>query len=829
MRKLDDIFSQRDFYHVLERSGLISPMSPEDIVEAWNGSPWSSETEKVYRLPNNAIWRRMVSNSFLGKMARDEWAHNLAAILVFHSSKLTAIQIISTITRLQSLAEGDLHLRKLISKYVSVPMKQQNVNSGTREWQSWVEIESIPGFLKVSAMSEEDINNQVKEWLTENYFKSNETDEFVQSRVDDFYDNNFKHSANPSAESFVAWYNNPQNWATQGSTDEKLTFGKVAKSFKKNKNLMWLKHGPEYYIAMGMITDGWFHPSYEFEKREKKKIRAVVGDGDYRYVMTRYVIYLISLNSKTDCTIFNQLSSRRQADWMNRTYDNAGRNRVEAPYDAEKFDHMIEQRVIRAHAEAMCRIALEVLPNRVQPQDSTYENDKIDSWVIGWVARNTVRTVVWPSREDADTPKVSDGAIVRVLEWMRGERKEIPLRALRQRHVPVKYRVKSGFISGWAGTAVLTSAESGSRAVAAARLASVNLVEITSSGDDVAAAMSTWNAALRWVATMGLLGYPYNASKFWMGRPTEFLRTIYISQEPWRYAGGYVNRAIGTLLYRNPLTVDDTEDSFNDMITRYATCMGRGAPKESCLTWLEEEVASVVAIKTKSQRSIKVARELLSTPRALGGLGHAYYDGTGRLAIVSRVNYPKVENKVLTQRSLEQTRLLVGKNKAAERMASIFTAQVLERQPRVDWDLVKRDEVTETESVARTTQRQSPVWRHSAPRSLILIDLPAVIRHMGDRFADFFENPTEVVRLMRMSRAAFITLLTGGEDKITPTGYLTHPTIAKVWLEQYMDELYGSAQRRAAHTKGELRTIELSVERRMREAIVSYDRISIHA
>jgi hypothetical protein len=374
----------------------------------------------------------------------------------------------------------------------------------------------------------------------------------------------------------------PGNWARSGSskTQERLTYTDsrgLRKKVGKNKwNAALIKPAAwvRQVLTTSDVTDLVQH-NVAVQKRETGKVRAVVASFDKMYLRMAFVAQYIEacLRGSTQSTLF--MSTRQISHmWTEMGQGTNRQSEVKIPLDQSHFDWQQNKRMLRVFIEVM-----EGFVRRNCPRRDEYLH-------VLWQIK--MGLVELDAYLDVHTSK----GLVRIL-------------------------IEKGIMSGWRWTALMDTffnlAEFHCALVGCSNLGIlVNVIRLVAQGDDDDITVATWGQAAAVWAMYRVMNFDINPGKFFVDwARNEFLRLV--AQD--NIVTGYLVRAVTSLLWRNPISVDPPR--------------GVIRATESAMGWLKAAQRGAEGWEELMYRDIsgangapeQLVRAWAHTPAAAGGLG----------------------------------------------------------------------------------------------------------------------------------------------------------------------------------------------------------------
>jgi hypothetical protein len=471
----------------------------------------------------------------------------------------------------------------------------------TVHWKYYVNIAVVGGYLAVP--DHEDFVEQVRDWVGKDRVHTAPDVNGVWSEAEFlrlFEEGVTKYvslapsvdRANRKAQSVKDWANAPVNWATSGSTDDKVhvvnyeTRRAGRRRTYKAAKTKWrsaLAMAPAEVVATVLTPLGRLkrQVAKAVEKRETLKVRAVMSSGNDIYLRMRYVQHWFAeaMGGHPETTL-HMSSTQAQNMWAKLSVLTNAPNLVSVPLDQSNFDHNVNLRQVAVLLKVMRSFISnharpDLVPNLVFVIDSLHQSLVVDKGVA-----------VVPARDGK--PEV-----------------EMP--------------IVNGILSGWALTAEWdTMTNAGTQYAVEAIMARIGFlskpVYRMFQGDDAALFFQSPAVAIATVELYREMGLDVNPSKFWVdvGRQ-EFLRQVIVGAG----VSGYPARAITSLLWRKPSSSDPPAGitRVREQLGNWSLLASRGGDRVECSRLASIDIINANAISLDQLTTIS------GTPASLGGLG----------------------------------------------------------------------------------------------------------------------------------------------------------------------------------------------------------------
>jgi hypothetical protein len=372
--------------------------------------------------------------------------------------------------------------------------------------------------------------------------------------------------------------------------------------------------------------------------------------------------------------------------------------------------------------------------------------------------------------------------------------------------------VTNGMISGHPLTSLLDSLMSLGIAAVVTYLRGVLPKSEAFSGDDAGLMVASKRDAVSTVVGYAAGEVSMNAKKNKISRDAdEFLRVV-TTARPMR-SFGYLGRAIGSVLFRNPLSPDRLSE-LDEIIGRWATLHARGLDRRVVLRWM---VSDLMGRLGAGQEQVT---EVLRTPRTLGGLGYLYLPTGGRLGIerVEEKDAPVIKVPVTSGSSMSYY------GSAAARVAA---SQVNGVDSVADLKFVEVKDIWPLR-VSVAVNPIKPIWKVGIDPMMGAIVLRERITDRKLRKSmseeeryDLLENGAEWAKLeKRMSRSIFLDMLMGRLKVPLPSGCILSDTVVSMKSKQWQNAAVHAMQTMRKGTQGMWLRISLFCENELRRELV---------
>jgi hypothetical protein len=620
----------------------------------------------------------------------------------------------------------------------------------------YVDLGRAGGFLEV--VDKSGFDKEVEEWLFSDRTWSPAADPLF---VDGMVDVLSSHLGNFStkAVSFREFLRMPSLYGTTGSSTRKrklVNFGRVLTL----RNKWVLTHSVSVPQLERNVARAYGRPQglRVIEKREQEKIRPVVGDSDERYLVGKYLLHHMMSGSSAEGPLTLFWGNERYVDHFSRVRTGLRAGRWSCPVDIAGFDQWVSLGCFMAALKAI-EIAVSrwcgVSSGDLWSQDPRTSVTGAATWLV-------------------DTP-----------------RSELNGRL-----------VTSGMISGLILTSLVDSLINVGIARYITRIRNIVLLSPANMGDDADGSVSSHREAVSLFVGYEAAEVPMNAKKNFASRVgDEYLRFVSTRDATF----GYLGRAIGTLLFRSPLTSDSGEGELDEVIGRWATVHARGLSWGVVKVWLVEELVN------RGKLSHDQVLELLATPRAMGGLGHIMFRQTGALAIRRSVTRRVPRVVPVRDSALD---VAVGSSLASMLHSEDKTAIVVGPAPSIR----ARDLGGDLDPIKPEWNRGiDPMIGGEELRRRVLDKVPIGV--------DLVSNSDELVTISkRMSRRVFIDWLMGKLRVPTPAGIILADQSVSLVTDRVQRRAMSALLSLRNSTVSAWRGIALTAERQIRSALTSRQR-----
>jgi hypothetical protein len=404
--------------------------------------------------------------------------------------------------------------------------------------------------------------------------------------------------ANTDMESTADFLGDLAKWARSGSTSTKSTiYSTDGKRIRKSKwttafgleveevrRIVATKEKKDLYGKMD---------STAIQKRETKKIRAVIMSGDYPYLKMAVVMrwFERAARNHPNTTLFYSKEQTNEM-WRTMVRNHSDKYSVKMPLDQEEFDHQptfeMQRKVWHAmkdYLRVQCKV--EFVEEMEEIMDSL-------------------------ERMMFDLPR-----FVRFHELLAG--------------IPSIHGIESGIrITAWMDTIInwceLRIAEEMARDQ---KVPVVSKIEVAQ-GDDDNLEFLDFSMTLAVYTGYLMQGLKVNPSKFWMAYDrNEYLRRVTFKDR----IQGYPARAINSVLWRNPVSRDPPKgkDRSREQVSNWSTLISRGCVEKEVVKHMVRDICRGNGLSKKD------VYELLETPMCVGGLGFFACGNNFGLAIDTEV------------------------------------------------------------------------------------------------------------------------------------------------------------------------------------------------
>jgi hypothetical protein len=393
--------------------------------------------------------------------------------------------------------------------------------------------------------------------------------------------------ANTLTKPLSEWVREPGNWARSGSThsDEQIRYLTRKGTWKTVGKTKWrtaLAMSPDM-VERWMRTGPLRQTPKVIQKRERGKVRGVISSDDLTYLRQAYLFGWLELalkgNIKSTLSMSNEDALKM---WEYMPVSNK-QSVVNMPLDQAHFDFQQNFDMIEAFYE---------------------EVDCVIKAVANPAIKKDLLSMSALSRAMSVTPSVLD---------VEGHRVEIT----------------KGILSGWRGTATIDTAMNLGESNAAQAQCDINevpgfLIHENAQGDDDDFRFNSVGRAVATAAAYQMLDFEINPGKFWVetGR-NEYLRK-YSDEEK---VSGYPLRALGAILWRNPITIDQPKGllRMTEQVRAWEMLMARGGDRKKGLSHMYRDIGRGNSL------SLKEVKSVLRTPASAGGVGYTMELGEWRV------------------------------------------------------------------------------------------------------------------------------------------------------------------------------------------------------
>lgn len=394
---------------------------------------------------------------------------------------------------------------------------------------------------------------------------------------------NMQH-ANDYSQTLEEFVGDPGSWARSGSSSSKMSVSYIDKN-KRVKKVRKNKWGLAIGEDHGQIKARMMLSSEEdvkqtnkvIQKRELGKVRAVVSSDDNTYLRMSYISnWLEKVLQGNELSMLYMSRTQQESFWEDARHSTM-RDSIKLPLDQSHFDWQQNGRMIKRAMDVLERfIKLSV------PKGSQLSNDLLEMM------------------QRVTTALTSPLGTVE----LEGE----------------KIGIEKGVMSGWKWTAMLDTlfnyAEFHAVVKSCERLGlKVHVLNSNFQGDDVYLELADWQSAVNLVEGYRLLGFEINQSKFFMSVfRNEYLREVVSENEK----SGYPARAIGAVLWRNPIKRDPKKGQLraNEQLAMWNTLATRGLDSGKVRAHMFQDIQ-----QGNGGLKSDVLSMLLQTPKSFGGLG----------------------------------------------------------------------------------------------------------------------------------------------------------------------------------------------------------------
>lgn len=464
----------------------------------------------------------------------------------------------------------------------------------TSSWMFLVNLELLGGYRQ--AIPIEAFIQDIKDWVSGDIVHESLRSDFSVSEdlfLDDLSDGMSKlfdnlpnlDSANKKLKSVKEFSSDPANWAGPGSTSSKVKpvaeIGGREAPIKGTKWRTALAMDPQEVedIILGRGGIQLNQKNKAVEKREAGKVRAVVSSDDYLYLRMTYVSTWLeeALKGSPISSLFMR-PDQLQEMWVKMGLDMRS-EMWNIPIDQSHFDWQQNKKMIKRFCDCV---------------------------------RTCIRKYCQSKNKDE---------VLLVLDLIEKALVEL------DGYVYVgkeKILIEKGVLSGWRWTALMDTVFNYGEFHAAVMMLErlgfdVVVHSIIAQGDDDQVSVKTPAMAVAIALAYEILNFQVNPGKFFISQHRdEFLRQVATVNS----VRGYAARAINSILWRNPISMDPAEGDIRvrELCTNWAILIGRGCDDAS----VERQMLRDISGSMQSTISAECFSAWLRTPAAAGGLGAIY-------------------------------------------------------------------------------------------------------------------------------------------------------------------------------------------------------------
>lgn len=466
------------------------------------------------------------------------------------------------------------------------------------DWKWFVNMEECFGYREPEPVA--NFVREVREWAGGSFIpvhpltgKSEDFYRVFRAGVREFLSD---FSQPTGVKSVADWVADPGGWGGSGSTQWRGAVSLQGVVLKRNKWSMSLTR-PQAEILSLLYADGPELASLRqrnkaIAKREKSKVRPVINSDDELYLRMSYVSSWLErgLSGNSRSTLFMS-SEQRLAVWRRLSADDGA---WRLPLDQSRFDWHVNKSMLGIINDEIYRLASGI-------PDASVRAD------VERVLRQISSTI-------ANGGSISFPGTSETVE------------------------VEKGVMSGWRWTALYDTIVNWAElwvardAVKSLRGRDGVVYAVAQGDDDMLHVADEWDVVL-YPVLYARMGLDVNPGKFFASRVRdEFLRQV---GRVGQGSSGYPVRALGSVLWRNPLSADppNGDERGRELLHNWAVLKSRGGNVEQVM-------------RADLGQALGISRELLedwlSTPAAVGGPGWGGSGSRNAVAPETRVTYSGV-------------------------------------------------------------------------------------------------------------------------------------------------------------------------------------------
>lgn len=443
------------------------------------------------------------------------------------------------------------------------------------DWMKWVDMNVANDYMPEKEISQ--FEEDIRDWVTGEVSHEIEGSEalFLQrfrEGVRKFYE------LSPFTEGLYfltldEFCSDPGYWAVAGTSDGPRLWLDERGRLRKARKSKWASALAMSSADVKKLILKWERQNNKaIQKRERGKVRAVIAGDLGLYLRMSYVSHALEqiMRKHQHTTLFMSTADQLRL-WIRMGKSSSRQDEVLMPIDQAAFDHMVTRRMLRI----------------------------VDEEQLAFLRRRVLNAAVI-----ADIEKVYariryslDGGFVSV-----GKK---------------RFPYEKGVLSGWRWTALYDTVVNAGELLAFAETIKSHtgvfpLLDWVCQGDDVRTALHSYGEAVALWSLFDRGGFIVNPTKFFIKQNAdEFLRQV-----AWRgRVGGYPARAVGALVWRNPISREALKGELRvrETYKSWETFFSRMGNRNDRLM--------IADVTGSSGISAEQLLELERTPAAVGGLG----------------------------------------------------------------------------------------------------------------------------------------------------------------------------------------------------------------